>query len=220
MQPGGRVRRASTDEVGVVISVDGDYADVGFGAQTLSVHLDDLVLLPSGPLETLAAGTVGTSEAFDLRLRGLYLRHAYRFDELSGLSNARIEPAFHQVYIAHRVNQKLYPRIILADEVGLGKTIEAGLVIKELRARELIDRVLIVCPANLGKGGEMRRTMRLLITGSSSWRLVFPRRMGSLRPPIAPVLDILVLPHFSLALPESAMPLQVDARWVRQSLVS
>ena len=39
--------------------------------------------------------------------------------------------------------------MILADEVGLGKTIEAGLIIKELRARELVERVLVVCPASL-----------------------------------------------------------------------
>ena len=51
--------------------------------------------------------------------------------------------------MAHRVTQKLQPRMILADEVGLGKTIEAGLIIKELRARELIGRVLIIVPASL-----------------------------------------------------------------------
>lgn len=39
--------------------------------------------------------------------------------------------------------------MILADEVGLGKTIEAGLIIKELRARRLIERVLIIVPASL-----------------------------------------------------------------------
>ncbi|MHB1593333.1 MAG: DEAD/DEAH box helicase [Streptosporangiaceae bacterium] len=43
----------------------------------------------------------------------------------------------------------MQPRMILADEVGLGKTIEAGLIIKELRARELVNRVLIVVPASL-----------------------------------------------------------------------
>jgi superfamily II DNA or RNA helicase len=149
MRPGDRVRRPSTGEIGVVISIAGDFADVGIGDQTVFVHLEELEPLTAGPLDLLPAGMLGSTEAYQLRLRGLYLRHAYRFDEMSGLSNARIEPALHQVFIAHRVNRKLYPRMILADEVGLGKTIEAGLVIKELRARELIDRVLIVCPANL-----------------------------------------------------------------------
>jgi SNF2-related domain len=84
-----------------------------------------------------------------LRLQSLYLRHSYRYDPLTGLSSAGIEPQLHQVFVAHRVTQKLEPRMILADEVGLGKTIEAGLIIKELRARGLLDRVLIVVPASL-----------------------------------------------------------------------
>jgi superfamily II DNA or RNA helicase len=84
-----------------------------------------------------------------LRLQSLYLKHAYQYDPLTGLSSARIEPQLHQVYVAHRVARKLQPRMILADEVGLGKTIEAGLIIKELRARRLVERVLIVVPASL-----------------------------------------------------------------------
>jgi len=149
LEPGDRVRRRATGELGVVQSVEGTYAEVGFGDSSSLVHIDELKKLPSGPLSALVQGEFGSAEAYALRLQALYLRHAYRFDTLSGLSNARIEPALHQVFIAHRVTQKLYPRMILADEVGLGKTIEAGLVIKELTAQELIDRVLIVCPASL-----------------------------------------------------------------------
>src|SRR3546814_19480010 len=70
------------------------------------------------------AGELGDTEAFALRLQSLYLRHAYRFDDRAGLSNARIEPNLHQIYIAHLVTNKVQPRMILADEVGLGKTIE------------------------------------------------------------------------------------------------
>jgi SNF2 family DNA or RNA helicase len=45
--------------------------------------------------------------------------------------------------------QKLTPRMILADEVGLGKTIEAALIVKELLARQTVSRILVICPANL-----------------------------------------------------------------------
>ena len=113
------------------------------------VPVSELVPVFDSPVDRFLAGHLATSTAYGLRLQALYLRHAYKYDEGAGLSNARIEPALHQIYVAHRVVNKLRPRMILADEVGLGKTIEAGLILKELRARELIDRVLIVVPASL-----------------------------------------------------------------------
>lgn len=61
----------------------------------------------------------------------------------------RIETYPHQVNAALRVLTKMGGRAILADEVGLGKTIEAGIVLKELFARGLVDTVLILTPASL-----------------------------------------------------------------------
>jgi superfamily II DNA or RNA helicase len=147
---GERVRRTATEEDGVVLSVgDGLLVQAAFPSGTVWVHLKELEKLPEGPTERLAAGELGHLEPYGLRLQSLYLKHAYRYDPLTGLSSARIEPQLHQVFVVHRVTQKLQPRMILADEVGLGKTIEAGLIIKELRARGLVDRVLIVVPASL-----------------------------------------------------------------------
>jgi SNF2 family DNA or RNA helicase len=76
---------------------------------------------------------------------------AFRNDMALGLSNSRVEPQLHQVSVALRALEKSQPRLILADEVGLGKTIEAGLILKELRARMGADleRVLIIVPASL-----------------------------------------------------------------------
>ena len=147
---GERVRRVSTGEDGVVLIGGADaLVQVAFPSGTVWTHSDELEKLPEGPIERLAAGEVGQVEPYGLRLQSLYLKHAYRYDPLSGLSSARIEPQLHQVFVAHRVTQKLQPRMILADEVGLGKTIEAGLIIKELRARGLLTRVLIITPASL-----------------------------------------------------------------------
>ena len=147
---GERVRRPATGEDGVVLSVgDGVLVQVALPSGTVWIHPEELEKLPEGPAERLAAGELGHLEPYGLLLQSLYLRHAYRYDPLTGLSSARIEPQLHQVFVAHRVTQKLQPRMILADEVGLGKTIEAGLIIKELRARELLGRVLIVVPASL-----------------------------------------------------------------------
>ncbi len=147
---GERVRRTATGEDGVVLSVeDGLLVQAAFPSGTVWIHPEEIEKLPEGPAERLAAGELGQLEPYGLRLQSLYLSHAYRYDPLTGLSSARIEPQLHQVFVAHRVTQKLQPRMILADEVGLGKTIEAGLIIKELRARRLVDRVLIVVPASL-----------------------------------------------------------------------
>jgi SNF2 family DNA or RNA helicase len=150
MLAGERVWRGATGEDGVVLSAgDGTLLQVAFPSGTVWVHPEELEKLPEGATEQLAAGQLGHMEPYALRLQSLYLKHAYRYDPLTGLSSARIEPQLHQVYVAHRVTQKLQPRMILADEVGLGKTIEAGLIIKELRARELVSRVLIIVPASL-----------------------------------------------------------------------
>ena len=67
---------------------------------------------------------------------------------LSKLSSGII-PLPHQRYVLERVISDNNIRYILADEVGLGKTIEAGLIIKELKARGLIKRILVVCPTGL-----------------------------------------------------------------------
>jgi SNF2 family DNA or RNA helicase len=86
-----------------------------------------------------------------LRRERYRLLDAYRNDSALGLSNSRVELQRYQVSVALRALEKSQPRLILADEVGLGKTIEAGLILKELRARMGADlaRVLIIVPASL-----------------------------------------------------------------------
>lgn len=67
---------------------------------------------------------------------------------LSSLSSGII-PLPHQLHVLNRAMETNNVRYILADEVGLGKTIEAGMIIKELKARGLVQRVLVVCPTGL-----------------------------------------------------------------------
>ena len=67
---------------------------------------------------------------------------------LSKLSSGVI-PLPHQLHVLNRAVETSSVRYILADEVGLGKTIEAGLIIKELKSRGLIRRILVVCPTGL-----------------------------------------------------------------------
>lgn len=67
---------------------------------------------------------------------------------LSSLASGII-PLPHQLHVLNRAMENNNIRYILADEVGLGKTIEAGMIIKELKSRGLINRILVVCPKGL-----------------------------------------------------------------------
>ena len=147
---GARVRHRGSGDVGVVIEVAGGTVKVAFAAGIEYVTAADLEPLEPEPHELLAAGKLDEPVGAHLRLLARLIAHAYAYDESAALSNARLEPKLHQAFVAHRVvAQKLAPRMILADEVGLGKTIEAGLVLKELRARDLATRILVITPASL-----------------------------------------------------------------------
>lgn len=77
------------------------------------------------------------------------------FDTFASLPQLRFEPFEHQLRAAAVVLRQMAGRAILADEVGLGKTIEAGLVLSELRLRGLASRVLVLAPTGLvGQWGE------------------------------------------------------------------
>ncbi|WCK53345.1 SNF2-related protein [Aneurinibacillus sp. Ricciae_BoGa-3] len=72
------------------------------------------------------------------------------FDELQCLRHLpKLDPLPHQIDTARRVIQEMHGRALLADEVGLGKTIEAGLILKEYMIRGLVKKVLILVPASL-----------------------------------------------------------------------
>ncbi|OHD66888.1 MAG: hypothetical protein A2176_12565 [Spirochaetes bacterium RBG_13_51_14] len=86
---------------------------------------------------------------FLLRVEAFLLKLAYSHNKILSLSNSRTRILAHQVDCTHRIMSALNRRFLIADEVGLGKTIEAGLVIKELEYRQQYRRMLIVCPASL-----------------------------------------------------------------------
>ena len=71
------------------------------------------------------------------------------FDTFLSLASLRFTPFDYQLQAARSALRRMRGRVILADEVGLGKTIEAGLILAELRLRGLADRVLVITPAGL-----------------------------------------------------------------------
>ena len=85
-----------------------------------------------------------------LGLQAYSLGIAYEFDPYFGLSISRVDPLPHQLEAVYDYLLKLARiRFLLADDAGAGKTIMAGLLLRELKLRGLAERVLIVCPANL-----------------------------------------------------------------------
>lgn len=98
-------------------------------------------------LESEAFGAIAQSRVHD---RSLQLSMSPGFDQLLSLDAVRgIVPFEYQVGAVRQVLQKMRGRAILADEVGLGKTIEAGLILMEYIMRGLVRRVLVLCPPSL-----------------------------------------------------------------------
>jgi superfamily II DNA or RNA helicase len=125
---------------------------VGKGLRTSQVY--EPILSPE-QLATLEATPEeepfdGDATKFRLGIEAMRLALAYEYDPYFSLSIARVDPLPHQLEAVYDYFLKL-PRIrfLLADDPGAGKTIMAGLLIKELKIRGLIQRILIVTPANL-----------------------------------------------------------------------
>lgn len=102
-------------------------------------------------IEFVEQGTyIGDAIKFRLAVEALRLGLAYEYDPYFSLSIARVDPLPHQLEAVYDYFLKLpCIRFLLADDPGAGKTIMAGLLIKELKARGVIKRILIVTPANL-----------------------------------------------------------------------
>ncbi|MFN2567537.1 MAG: DEAD/DEAH box helicase [Gemmatimonadaceae bacterium] len=96
------------------------------------------------------AGPSASRDWFELRRDAERIALVPGFERLITLDANTIKELPHQIDVAQRVLRRpLGGRAILADEVGLGKTIEAGIILKELMVRGLARRVLIVTPASL-----------------------------------------------------------------------
>lgn len=99
--------------------------------------------------DQLKAAGFDPLELVELRLQGEELATLDDFEELLAVDVANVDRMPHQEAVARHALSRLRGRAVLADEVGLGKTIEAGLAVKELTLRGLARRVLILCPAPL-----------------------------------------------------------------------
>jgi ATP-dependent helicase HepA len=149
-QPGDRI----TTHEGVETTVDQVREESGLRiyetaeGEVTEAQLADSMCF-SKPEERLFGGKLDDPGEFDLRGEALRRRADMRRSPARGLAGARVDLIPHQLFIANEVANRLQPRVLLADEVGLGKTIEACLIVHRLLLTGRASRVLILVPEPL-----------------------------------------------------------------------
>lgn len=114
----------------------------------LESQLDHAMQL-NRPAERLFGGQIDSDKWFELRYQTLKHINRLANSELRGLTGCRTSLIPHQLYIAHEVANRYAPRVLLADEVGLGKTIEAGMILHQQVLTGRAQRIIIVVPETL-----------------------------------------------------------------------
>lgn len=128
------------------------------------------------PLLRDLSGGPGLSKAwFDLRLQAEQLSLDRGFERLLSLEGLPLQLYEHQRKAVFRVLREMRGRAVLADEVGLGKTVEAGVILREYQLRGLVRTVLVLVPANLVDQWVAELTQKLAIparrvTAVGHWR--------------------------------------------------
>jgi SNF2 family DNA or RNA helicase len=147
LNPGDRVEHPGLGQ-GVVVNLAGDYARVFFPAGEQQVALAALQPALSHNERVLAHVRGGLERATRAWLCWKAHELPWR-DSAGSLTSAKIDLLPHQVVLTHRVAMATPRRFLIADEVGLGKTIETALILRELASRGELKRALMVVPAGL-----------------------------------------------------------------------
>ena len=135
------------DEDGLLTYV-GERLDNGERAVLNEAGLDNFLQFRS-PRDRLFAGLIDGQRWFNLRRQVFEQRNQLALSPVRGLMGARVSVLPHQIYIAVEALSRRHPRLLLADEVGLGKTIEAGMILHASLANNLASRVLVIVPSAL-----------------------------------------------------------------------
>jgi len=138
----------SSEEINNLMTYHGTRQDTGENASIKEVMIDHFLKF-NKPHDRLLNGQVDRLDWFQLRKDSLKHQHTQQQSELMGLSGGRVSLIPHQLYIAEEVGNRFAPRVLLADEVGLGKTIEAGLIIHQQLVSGRAQRILIIVPESL-----------------------------------------------------------------------
>ncbi|MBP7664821.1 MAG: RNA polymerase-associated protein RapA, partial [Shewanella sp.] len=136
-----------TEKDGIVI-YHGIHSETGEQATLRETLLNHNIRF-NKPQDRLFAGQIDRLDRFGVRYQCQMLRHKLASSDLLGLQGPRVGLIPHQMWIAHEVGRRYAPRVLLADEVGLGKTIEAGLIIHQQLLTGRAERILIIVPDTL-----------------------------------------------------------------------
>jgi SNF2 family DNA or RNA helicase len=148
LAPGERITHAEFGSGVVLDSPSGGYLRAFFGIGERRVPVASVRRELSRTERILRSVDGGTERARKAWL--CYEAHALPvMESASALTSAKIDLLPHQVVLTHRVATALPRRFLIADEVGLGKTIETALILRELASRGELDRALMVVPAGL-----------------------------------------------------------------------
>jgi SNF2 family DNA or RNA helicase len=134
-----------------IITIDStNYYEIYFPKtkETKTLEEKDIQKVTS-PFEKLKKNQFDNSELFKLRIISEKLDSLLYQDKIITANNFKIMPLPHQVLAVNQILEQFKPRCLIADEVGLGKTIEAALIYEELKLRNIAKRILIIAPAGL-----------------------------------------------------------------------
>lgn len=131
-----------------VIEADGLITYLGEDHELPEAKLCDSISF-NRPEDRLMNGRIDDLPDYELRQRTLKNLHGLRKSSVRGFVGGRIDLIPHQLYIAHAVSSRPAPRVLLSDEVGLGKTIEACLILHRLLLSGRASRVLVLVPDSL-----------------------------------------------------------------------
>lgn len=132
-------RVQDNDDLLLYIGKDGVISEADLGEVSVQHGVDDRLFI----------GDVETPDVFALRRKTLGYDHMRRISPVNGFVGGRIDLIPHQLYIAHEVSSRYAPRVLLSDQVGLGKTIEACLILHRLLLSGQASRILILVPDSL-----------------------------------------------------------------------
>lgn len=152
---GDTIESVDEDQITVteVIENKGLMTYVGKTAEGVDMRLEEVELSHriqfNKPQDRLFIGQIDPNNWFSLRYETWQRLQQHQQSPVKGLLGCRASLIPHQLFIAHESANRIAPRIMLADEVGLGKTIEAGLILHRRLNHGLSQRVLIIVPESL-----------------------------------------------------------------------